>query len=434
MRHKTLLFALILMVAKGASQDALTGVETTELISNAFSKIHTGHAADNQGTFGSLDLTKTEAIVTSSFSIGKGGDILTAKFKGGVTDGLAAVFNNSKLNTNQSLEVLYHMLISDRPSIGYYHTDLMKKRQSELKAELDYFDHLYTYLQTKGLLGAVERALKIRRDAIQVEGPFSAKIIEIKLVNEALRNHVDNNLPGAILPAWFELRMLEGNKKAEALRQNDKAIKPSQFHLTWMSVGINARNDEFRLFDTDAPFEDAIRKEQKLGYGFSLQISSYRFSENDNNWYWALVANHQHKSNYLDLKKMDVTETVTRGTGDNVTRETSKKYTVYSGDYISDVGETTLNADYFYFYKNAHFVGLHAFSNAAFSEKKKPIYNLGFGLVVPFKDKQNKDTIVNAELYYTIKNLMGIDDNRYSVLERNEIGFRFTFPFQFNTF
>ncbi|RUT71566.1 hypothetical protein D0817_06760 [Flavobacterium cupreum] len=141
----------------------------------------------------------------------------------------------------------------------------------------------------------------------------------------------------------------------------------------------------------------------------------------------------KYKSNFSDLKKVEVTQTNFIGSDSNQTRENAEKFFAYSGTYKTGITELNVDVDFYHFPFNKSEIGFHIFPKSKYTQNIKPVYNAGVGVVFPFLDKKKDKSTINAELYYNFTDIFNSRDSNYTVIERNNVGVRLVFPISFNS-
>ena len=110
------------------------------------------------------------------------------------------------------------------------------------------------------------------------------------------------------------------------------------------------------------------------------------------------------------------------------------KYTAYYGeDYTDSIVGFRLYTDYYRFLFKNNIVALHLFPQLQTYRSELPVWNCGVGLFFNLKNaKDDKDnTVVNAELFYNVLDVFDVTNSDYRLIERNNVGIRFSFPINF---
>lgn len=432
------------------------------LVNREFSKLVTGQSTIGVGTYASLDVQKTEATFSPSIGF-KNGNILNFTFKGGATDGVSSVFNYSKLNTNLSFELQYNTLgkkfqtiYFDSETLRNYKADSTKicTEYNRTILELECLSQLNTFYveieklnkvikESQSEIDNLNTALKSTNDETII-ALISARINfidcqkkiyleNLKLYNTKIAEyHNDATHEEEKTDKMYKMLSLN-NKKAKNLEDLRSKLEITGVAMYWFSFSYKIRNDAFKLLDPTETFADQVKKKDYISHEFKSQFTLYHHTTSKlvKTLYLAAALTYKYKSNYLDLSKLTVTDTQTVGSSGTAVREISNNYIAYQGDYKTGVNQVDMDIDFYCLFFNKNLIGIHVFPNSQFKEDLKPSHNLGIGIVLPFKDKTKEASIINAELYYNILNVFNSEDSNKSLLERNDIGFRFTFPFNF---
>lgn len=432
---------------------ALSNKDFNAIIQTSFSKLITGQTANNVGSYAGVDIEKTEVTFSPTFLL-ENGNIITGKMMGGISDGTYAIFNNSKLNTNISLEVQYHFLYKKTPrTIYYYQSDYDKNIEDNDKIMKD-----HDKAKAKILASFDNNERIIENDKLNTENKtLDAEIIAL---NEKLKTPV-TSAEKELLTAQIDNKTFKkkqnidkiaendslnknykktkellkiGNIRADKINENDiSKLKVAGYQFSWFSLAYKLKNDEFRLLNPKEIYENQITKDNYISHEFKTQYSYVNLNPtNYKTTYFTSSLTMKYKSNFNDLKKVEVTQTSTIGTSSNQVRETSDKFFAYSGTYKTGITELNVDIDFYHFPFSRSAIGFHIFPKSKYTQNIKPVYNTGFGVVFPFIDKKKDKSTINAELYYNFTNIFNSTDSDYTLIERNNIGIRLVFPINFN--
>lgn len=433
---------------------ALSNKDFNAIIQTSFSKLITGQTANNVGSYAGVDIEKTEVTFSPTFIL-KNGNIITGKMMGGISDGTYAIFNNSKLNTNISLEVQHHFLYKKTPrTIYYYQSDYDKNIEDKDKVMKD-----HDKAKAKILASFDNNERIIENDKLNTEN--KTLDTDIAALNQKLNTpitgdekelltaQVDNktfkkNQNTAKITENIDLNkdykkskelLKIGNIRADKINENDiSKLKVAGYQFSWFSLAYKLKNDEFRLLNPKEIYENQITKDNYISHEFKTQYSYVNLNPtNYKTTYFTSSLTMKYKSNFNDLKKVEVTQTSTIGTNSNQIRETSDKFFAYSGAYKTGISELNVDIDFYHFPFSRSAVGFHIFPKSKYTKNIKPVYNAGFGVVFPFIDKKKDKSTINAELYYNFTNIFNSADSDYTLIERNNIGIRLVFPINFNS-
>ncbi|MGH2666726.1 hypothetical protein [Flavobacterium sp.] len=432
---------------------ALSNKDFNAIIQTSFSKLITGQTANNVGSYAGVDIEKTEVTFSPTFIL-ENGNIITGKMMGGISDGTYAIFNNSKLNTNISLEVQYHFLYKKTPrTIYYYQSDYDKYLEDSTKIVKD-----HSAAKAKILKSFENNERIIENDKLNTENktldadiatlnqklntPLTAdekELFTAQVDNKIFKKNqnaakiAENKLLNKDYNKLKELLKIN-NTRADKLNENDiSKLKVAGYQFSWFSLAYKLKNDEFRLLDPKEIYENQITKDNYISHEFKTQYSYVNLNQtNYKTTYFTSSLTMKYKSNFNDLKKVEVTQTSTIGTSSNQIREISDKFFAYSGTYKTGVTELNVDVDFYHFPFSRSAIGFHIFPKSKYTQNIKPVYNAGFGVVFPFIDKKKDKSTINAELYYNFTNIFNSNDVDYTLIERNNIGIRLVFPINFN--
>lgn len=452
---KRLLFLLLILSVEVASGQELTTVDDTlsneefnKIINQQFHNLLNGSSTGVFGNFASLDLSETEVTFSPSFRRANG-HLIDLKFNGGVSDGIAQVFDNSELSTSFSLDVGYHFLNrQDTQALIFYLDQFEERERREMEIQDTYQrDFLLVSMEQEKNLLLLEKAKNTARKAKldkqsdewknsvprqpqpRIDSlDYEIKLIEIKLAEIQQKINTMND------PNWSMEKLLEiGNKRADALDSVSRSkLDIAGFRFGWWSIRYKIQRDAFKQFDASQPFMDQVSDTTYTNHEIGLRYSHYRWSsESFETVFFTGGINYKRKSNFNNLSKTEITEVTNHGPNTD-DRTTVKKYTAYVGDFKEGINELNLSIDLYYFLFNNNTIAFHFYPSAKYTEGLKPLYNAGFGLLVPFKNKDEVSSIINAELFYDFIDIFHHTDNDLKLFERNGIGLRFTFPISFN--
>ena len=417
-------------------------------------------ATVSTGAFASLDLKEPDVTFSPSFIL-KNGNIVSAKASGGVSDGFFELFNNSELNPSVSVGVDYHFLWKDSDKkarhgfIEYMSSEKTKLLEKARDVKSTYtIDSLRIVMRGEQVLLILETDklnAKHAKDSVMLHKldsvisaaaprnpgllPIRSDSLRFVMVSDSLK--VANNQ--AKISEWNTLRYVGmRNNQLDTKRKEDleavdlTKLKLVGFQFGWFTLGAQVTHDAFKLFDPDLALDKQVVDTSFTSFQFRVQYSFYRWSKKHfRSVYFTLGAKYNHKSNFQDLKKTEVLETTNHGSG-SFERTTAKKYNTYKGIYRPSLHGLELNSDLYYFMFNNNTVALHLYQSAEFQDGEFPKFSTGCGLVFPFTTKDKDKPILNAEVYYTVRDLANAKREGNDIFDRNNIGIRFTYPIDFN--
>ncbi|MBL7770012.1 MAG: hypothetical protein JNK20_13600 [Flavipsychrobacter sp.] len=407
-----------------------------KVMSQQFGAIISGQSSTTIGNFASITPTEGKIDFAGSLMM-KNSSVLTAKLSGRATDGFVAIFENSRLNTQISVEVKYHLLNLNKLSLSINRDSgiLNDKKVRKIKYEYD--------LECLDILS--------KRDSINLSKKMTTVKNEIDSLTSLLNSGVDQ---GARQSLIYEI------EKREILKDSiSKAIKliPSKenqirnihakriaelenlsisssvegFKINWWTFGYKVNNNKFKLFYPTAQFSDQVIDTIFVSHEANIQWSYYNWnSQGFKTLFSAFGISFGFNDNFLSLNKSEISETNNYGPSSG-SRSVTKKYNAYEGVYNKDLVSLKLYSDMYYYLFNNNIAALHFNPELLFQKSEKPITNCFAGILLAFMNKGDEKSIVNAELYYQFLDIFKNTETKYNLFERNTVGLRFTFPINF---
>jgi hypothetical protein len=292
--------------------------------------------------------------------------------------------------------------------------DNLEKKKTNLKKELESLDNEDTILM-----------LKAQKDSISYE-------IRLAEMNRDITSNKINTMEKDKARLTRNVRQRFNKFIADSEQTGFKNLKVWGTSLGWFSFGYKVMCNKFKLFSPFLSPSDQISNKSFISHELRGQYSYYCFSPYAfSTYYMTFGINYNYRDNFTDLSKTEITEVTNYG--QNVlNRTTTNKYTAYVGDYKEGFSEINFDAELYYFLFTDNQAAIHIFPDSRFSDQQKPIWDIGLGIVYTFTNQDKKGSVVNAELYYRMKDISNVTENNNTIFERNEIGLRFTFPINFN--
>jgi len=428
------------------SKKALTKEDFEKLHDKQFTTLVSGSPDGNKGNFASMDIVNSSVTFSPSVFL-KNGTLLGATFTGGITDGLSSVFNNSKLNSNVSLELQYHTkTLEVQPSITYRNE--VVAYNAELQNIEKEFEPKFSKLEKKAFERAQQTAILTKKQEIEnletkskdsTLSQAERKLIILKLETS---NQEFVTLRDAAVEAKQIDSVLEDQKfflrQQKARKIRDIKMKYqieviTGLNLSWFSFSYKVANNAFRVFDASLAFDDQISRTDYTSHHIGFRHNIYKYSSKGKPVTFLLIngINFSITDNFNELSKVEVTDTQSEGSN-NTVRSTTGTLIAYSGNYKKDIKSVALFSELYYFVFNNK-SALHLFPEFNAGSSIKPTYNLSIGILNSFKKKGGESAAINAELFYTFQDLFGTRSNAddLGLFERNNIGLRFTLPIAF---
>lgn len=421
----------------------MTETQFYNSLNQQFTYIISGQSKSSIGNFASLDVNNAEAILSGSIKI-NGSSIFGIKAIGTESDGVMALFNNTKINTKVSLDLQFNTLINlfFKPYIIF--DDAKWKRYNDnYKLIMNKYQNINNsisnrYRRDTASLKQKDVALKFLIDSLTAESLsesnyFRKESIVEKIDNlEAQRdsiNYLKDNFPR------FSTKRLEIlQKRSEELRNNDLDLDISSFKLGWLSFGYKIQDNRFNYFNSLLSFEDQVSKNEFICHEVRIQYSVYNWNNASfESYFWSLGSAFSYTDNFSDLSSIDISEEKNYGPNPN-DRISTGKFTAYQGEYKKHLKNLKFYGNVFWFLFNDNNFALHFFPeiNSTFSEKK-PVWNAGTGLLFCFKKSDDKSSIINAEIFCNFLDLFYAKDIKYKPLQRYDLGIVFSLPIHFKS-
>lgn len=431
----------IVSVSQLSAQDCKTiGLEKSlvkKFINEQFGNLINPQSNNNIGNFASFDLKEAEVDFAGNL-IFNNGSILGIKATGAVTDGFLPIFSNDKLNSKLGINIQYNFLNFKKKSIIYdnltcekYHT-LRKNVENEyeqkkieieksqkkifLQIEIEKSQKKIILLETKlvSLTGLSKDSLDIEISKIKQELIFKKNQLENLPGKNAMLNELEN---------W----------KASEIVKAQAEVKLDGFNFGWFSIGYGIESNVFKLFDGTLTYNKQISKSSYANQSFRMQYSLYnRTPVAYESYFFSFGTAFSIQDNFTDLTKIEINETKNYGLNTN-DRFINSKYNAYQGSYSKDLKSLSFYGDFYWFLFDDNKGALHFYPEHKLVENLKPLTNLGFGLLMTFKNIEKTDNIVNAELYVDFSDVFDNNNATEKLITRSGYGIRFTFPINFNS-
>tara|TARA_R110002033_G_scaffold72897_1_gene124155 strand:+ start:104866 stop:106290 length:1425 start_codon:yes stop_codon:yes gene_type:complete len=454
--------------------------EDKDLLPKSLSYFSTSNSFTSLGNFASLS-TVDNTLNASFYFLSKNSSMYTVNVKGGATQGIATIFDEGELNSNASIGFEYRLLFSGKTDVyaGYNIPDILLIDEEIRKIEDDYNLKRLKLLERVNYLSKVidstdtTQFLNIGNDIIDNKlHPNDVKTIQ-KI--DSILNRYDrmsltefNKEEKAVremIPELKEYKIIlekrastggkqvyatedniliaDKNAKINAAKKKKKDLKPRYIRLNFLSFGYKATNNNFVRFVDSLVLSKQLVKTNYTSHDLFLSynfISNIKNLESQNKTiqnfdpstykFLTLGAEFSYTNNQSSLSQVEVIDTKYQNDGDS--RVVNKTQKAFLGDYLEDLSSLNVFADYYSFFdKDSNFLAYHINPAMIFRENSKPVATVQFGLLIPFKKKEDNKSNVNVELFYKIKDIFNTTENDNSLLNRNIIGVQTAFPFNF---
>lgn len=450
--------------------DTITKKLIQQFTYKEFRKIYFPNVQNGFGNYASIDLSKT-AVDFSGNIVSRKGDVFGLKINGGVSDGISSIFNNNKWNTefsmNASFNLMQPFLKKDNKKFVFYKrfeyansTEKEYVRQRRAISSTHQMDLIIAdstlklrTLQSK-LLQFMKDSIKIQEEISLLEknklkaGEFitfnladSVKITNrINLENQKTKLLLKNNQIDSIKTeiafllddSYYYIRKAH-LKKDQSAKKILESFPMTGYCIQWFTFGAGFSTNQFKHINLTEPFGNQIKK---TGYGstsLNIQFSEYSKSlKSFKNYYYNISISGTLGDNFSLLNGESIIEKTQLGSTLD-TRYKENKYTAYSGDYKTDILSAVFKADLYYFISNTNKIALHIAPRYEVYEELQPTTSLSTGVYFSFTNTLKDKDPLNLEIFYDFNNVAATNaPSLKKQYQRNQVGVRFTFPFNFN--
>lgn len=401
-----------------------------------FSMLVTGQSTTTLGNFASLTTTDPKIDFAGSL-INKKGSVWNLNASGKATDGLLAIFENSKLNTQVAIELKYHSLALNNLSLSYNEDSAVHHNQKVNKIKFDFDIERKKILYRRDSMDLLEEQKSVNdgltklRDSLNKEvNPSIQEELKFLITKKEILEDSVTNAIKDVPKLLTDLRNLHAKTIAQ-LEKLSFSTAVESFTLSWFSFGYKVNHNKFKLFYAANQFDQQIIDTTFVTHEGSIQWSYYNWNaEGFKTKFIAFGAKFGYADNFTKLDKREISETTNYGpvTG---ARSSTTKFDTYKGTYSRNLVTLKFYNDSYFFLFNKNIAALHFNPEWDIQKREKPIANVMTGILLVFKKKDQETSVLNAELYYQFTDIFKNTETHYKLFERNAIGLRFTFPIQF---
>lgn len=402
-----------------------------KVLNTQFSGLVTGQLKNSLGNFASLETKESEISfgVTSIFV----GNILNLKLTAASSDNVASLFNNTYASTKIGLEAQYNFLspFGIGTSLDYSRSVAQNYKLKQAKINAAFDVDLANMPQKREKLLLDKNTLQEKQNSLEIEKKSASKtrLEEIKNEEVVLKSQIE------VIDAEINIKSNDA-RKIIAEERNAKfeklysGIKIRGFNLSWVSIGLSASYNKFKLFYPDSAFAVQIAGEKNVNFEGKIQFSNYKWSDipGECTFFWCAGLKASIGDNFSALKKKEISQTKNYGPNP-YERTVTEKLNAYTGAYEKLLGGGNIYGDFFYFFfKNT--LAPHIYFEHIIKTHQDPSFNPGIGIFMSVKNTSGEG-VVNAEVYYKTLNAFNSEDSDLSYFERYDIGVRFSFPLKF---
>lgn len=432
-------FTLVILNCNSQTYNKSAGVDKKtfkKIVNDQFSALVTGQSKTGVGNFASLDLSKSEVSFSANLISGQG-NVFGLKASGGVNDGVFSAFKNSTPNSNFSLQFQASFFNLKDKRISYVTeslTALDKKKEAiekkyqvskiEVENNLELINMRYTSDKTRKMLDQLKKRLDVEKNSLTRDSLTYAISM-----NEYLLKETDS------LISVYHPVLIEDidNRRAIELEELKPEIEIVGFKFKWVSLSYKLANNEFKRFIADQQFDRQVEDTSFLSHELSVQYNTYNWTnEPFQSYFYCFGISLSVADNFSDLTGLELADVKYYGVIPGE-RSTTKKSTVYSGDYKTGIGQARIYGDYYRFISRENTAAVHIYPEIILRNSGKPVYNAGLGFLCAFKDSKKDDdkSIINAEIFFTLVDIANHTGIQHGFFGRNNLGIRFTFPINF---
>ncbi|MEI8202532.1 MAG: hypothetical protein WCH34_05940 [Bacteroidota bacterium] len=422
--------------------ESLSIVNYRLILKKQFNAVINSSGKNTIGNYASADI-KDGHLAFNATKICKNGNMLSMNLNGGVTDGLFAIFNQTKINSNVGGDLKYNILFSKCSYLSY-----SVKEKYKLNTLLRIADDEFI-LDT---INGNRTIIKLKLDSNLIENEIKSLNILIESLNPKKDNIKLDSLNYQLTLKKLALDSIKLKSpicnsavKSDSYKKQGKsklnsieAFEYRGIRFQWISIGIGFQNNNFNLFKPSfSTLDSQIIKQNYTTWNITAEWNLYKWDNRIKySTYYLLVGGKFSKDdNFSDLSKVELNDTYQYGHDSIIERTVNKKITVYKGDYKTKLISAKFYFDFYYFFLG-NSTAIHIYPEVNLKQHYSPYYNSGIGLLFSFTDSKDKDNKakLNAEIYLKLSDLTNTSNSDLSILGRNELGLRLSIPVSFFNF
>lgn len=421
------------------------------------------------GNYGSLDPLNGSLSFKGVIPMGRGSRVSYLSLQGTaelISNGYAAIFTNTRLNTNAAIQGEYNIRIGARKSIsdGIDEAHYLKEEglvfAKKMRAIEDFKSHANQALDAKRTaeleikamdleivdqktqlsveLDALEIAIKAKK-ITGVTTPLQTKIngIREKIIKleKSVQDLVTKNDELELL-IEYKSQLINYTKDQEEIAYQAAKYKLQQaFRFTsqsfwWLTLTAGTGRKDYNIYDKSQPFGSQITNPYTST--FKLGVAVNFFSQNNlsgkaflfNGGFQRLRDNNLSSLSTQELNQ----EVAYKNSIGDTTRKLSKKITVYSSG-VEEFRQWNIYTNLYYILDGGR-SGLHFFPSYYKTEHRTGYLDFGIGFVLAFRNTKSGSSDFNLEGYIIFNDAFDSLNLGTKILDRNNIGIRATFPFE----
>jgi len=429
-----------------------------ERLAKGLAFVSTGNSFSSAGNFAAISTDKT-TLKASTFFLLSNKQMLTIDVSAGATQGVATVFDEGKLNSNNGIGSDYRFLINDENALVSEDLDKQKAIYKEIdSAEKEYQDKiklLFTFAKKdngnnpftdpnllkklKSIDSLLSEYSKSSLSNPSGQGSYNRnRITTLQALKVEIESKMGNT---STVEEMFNKKVAtlqyERNTKIDAAKTKLSALKSKSIRLEYLSIGYKASNNNFVRFVDSLSLSNQLIKESytshRVGVSYNLitnlkgSINNYERSRRQ---FLSIGALYDYTNNINSLSQIEVIDSKIIDAENG--RIVQKKQKAFTGEYLEGINNLTVYIDYYSFFdRGKDAIAIHLNPTILFIDDKKPVATFQIGFLVPFKSKKKQSVVTNLEIFYRLKDIFNTTDNKNSLLNRNIIGLQTSFPFNF---
>ena len=332
----------------------------------------------------------------------KQGSNYTLKANIEATDGIFSIAQQSRINTNFSLDFSYNRLIKMGSELSFYNDDFQKLLNST------------NILSLSNELQSIDDKLK------------------------QLKSDKNRKNKSKLKPQLATL-----NKKRDTLIEDQLSnldqLKFTRIKYKTLQGSILAENNYFNLFNSSfIDLDSQLVRHSNFNISAKVQLNSYYWHQphkRTHSYYWLAGVQFSYQDNFSDLDRLELTDEEVYS--DSVTRRTiSKNIIAYRGDYETKILGGRVYGD-FYVFDSKNIMAIHIYPEIRIKQHQNAVVNFGLGFYFAFQSvkEEEKEEVkvskINAEVFYQLNDLTNTYNSPLSTFKRGEVGIRLSFPITF---
>lgn len=412
-----------------------------KIINRQFSHVVSGEQSGKPGNYATVESKDAKLSLNATAPLKFG--LVSVNVNGAVTEGLAPLITNNRVNPSVGSEIKLHLLHPTQKLLRFLDSDIKKRDARLAQIEVDRAYKTAKYIKETELLKKTIANLRAKKT--KIEGQLAAMSAMIpptphdpELLELLAKTELEIESASYKLATDYSATPLaketEFSEEAEVLKEAARLELPlTGFGFSWLSVRYKFLNKNFYRFDSTLAVANQLPKQDFTMSEVGIEFNRYKWSKRPFETYFLTVGfSYSNDDNFDALGKREVVDTYNYGSTPAV-RTSQKKYTAFQGAYEKNIAIKKFYIDFYYFLFVNNAAAVHIRPEIERRPDIGSLTNLGLGLLFPFKDKSDKTgkSIVNLEVYANLLDIENIRNKESSFFQRHDIGVRVSFPITF---